>query len=289
MHVSMVMMQSDKASMLDEAIEYLKSLQQQVQIMWMGSGMATMMFPTIQNYMTHMGLGIGRAPMLQLPRVPLVNQPMPTSPSANQMQVCPPSINHMRFPNQLCSSQMPESFAPHLGFHHMQPFPQEKPLTPELDRRNHGECRVAVRRYVEGFRDMRRKLTVGRKVWVESDMTRSFRLCLARRFERVVPGFFKTLHQTRILGMTIRVAPTVKSRKTHDSRPCFFSPLKAATTFSASREFFPISSSQASSSGLPPPSSFVLSGLPPPYSHHAELPMCSEEEASAFRGHGRNN
>ncbi|KAK8921797.1 Transcription factor PIF1 [Platanthera zijinensis] len=115
---------SDKASMLDEAIEYLKSLQQQVQIMWMGSGMATMMFPNIQNYMTHMGLGIGRAPMLQLPRVPLVNQPMPTSPSANQMQVCPPSINHMRFPNQLCSSQMPESFAPHLGFHHMQPFPQ---------------------------------------------------------------------------------------------------------------------------------------------------------------------
>ncbi|KAG0448904.1 hypothetical protein HPP92_027590 [Vanilla planifolia] len=35
---------SDKASMLDETIEYLKSLQQQVQMMWMGSGMVPMVF-----------------------------------------------------------------------------------------------------------------------------------------------------------------------------------------------------------------------------------------------------
>ncbi|RLN36200.1 hypothetical protein C2845_PM03G19670 [Panicum miliaceum] len=36
---------TDKASILDEAIEYLKSLQMQVQIMWMSSGMAPMMLP----------------------------------------------------------------------------------------------------------------------------------------------------------------------------------------------------------------------------------------------------
>jgi hypothetical protein len=38
--------QTDRASMLDEAIEYLKSLQVQVQMMWrMGGGMAPAMFP----------------------------------------------------------------------------------------------------------------------------------------------------------------------------------------------------------------------------------------------------
>ncbi|XBI12956.1 hypothetical protein VPH35_139758 [Triticum aestivum] len=36
---------ANKASILDEAIEYLKSLQMQLQIMWMTTGMAPMMFP----------------------------------------------------------------------------------------------------------------------------------------------------------------------------------------------------------------------------------------------------
>ncbi|MCH90625.1 transcription factor PIF1-like, partial [Trifolium medium] len=50
---------SDKASMLDEAIEYLKSLQLQVQMMSMGCGMVPMMFPGIQQYMPTIGMGMG--------------------------------------------------------------------------------------------------------------------------------------------------------------------------------------------------------------------------------------
>ncbi|KAK4482376.1 hypothetical protein RD792_009530 [Penstemon davidsonii] len=50
---------SDKASMLDEAIEYLKSLQLQVQMMSMGCGMVPMMYPGMQQYMPPMGMGMG--------------------------------------------------------------------------------------------------------------------------------------------------------------------------------------------------------------------------------------
>ncbi|XP_061969046.1 transcription factor PIF1-like isoform X1 [Populus nigra] len=50
---------SDKASMLDEAIEYLKSLQLQVQMMSMGCSMVPMMFPGFQQYMPPMGIGMG--------------------------------------------------------------------------------------------------------------------------------------------------------------------------------------------------------------------------------------
>ncbi|KAL8188879.1 hypothetical protein R6Q57_029634 [Mikania cordata] len=56
----------DKASMLDEAIEYLKTLQLQVQIMSMGAGlcMPPMMFPTGMQHMhpshfSSMGMGMG--------------------------------------------------------------------------------------------------------------------------------------------------------------------------------------------------------------------------------------
>ncbi|XP_010467931.1 PREDICTED: transcription factor PIF1-like [Camelina sativa] len=66
---------SDKASMLDEAIEYMKSLQLQIQMMSMGCGVMPMMYPGMQQYMA-MGMGMG------------MNQPLP-----------PPSF--MPFPNML--------------------------------------------------------------------------------------------------------------------------------------------------------------------------------------------
>ncbi|KAK1645705.1 hypothetical protein QYE76_063510 [Lolium multiflorum] len=59
---------TDKASMLDEAIEYLKTLQMQVQMMWMGGGMAAppVMFPGMHQYLPQMG---ARMPFMPPQRV----------------------------------------------------------------------------------------------------------------------------------------------------------------------------------------------------------------------------
>ncbi|XP_020884938.1 transcription factor PIF4 isoform X2 [Arabidopsis lyrata subsp. lyrata] len=63
---------TDKASILDEAIDYLKSLQLQLQVMWMGSGMAAapMMFPGVQPppFIRQM-----QSPV-QLPRFPVMER-----------------------------------------------------------------------------------------------------------------------------------------------------------------------------------------------------------------------
>ncbi|KAG7574703.1 Helix-loop-helix DNA-binding domain superfamily [Arabidopsis suecica] len=66
---------TDKASILEEAIDYLKSLQLQLQVMWMGSGMAAaaaapMMFPGVQPppFIRQM-----QSPV-QLPRFPVMDR-----------------------------------------------------------------------------------------------------------------------------------------------------------------------------------------------------------------------
>ncbi|CAN6309061.1 unnamed protein product [Urochloa humidicola] len=88
---------TDKASILDETIEYLKALQMQVQIMWMTSGMTPMMFPAAHQFMSPMALGMNSAcipaaqGLNQMPRVPYLNLPLPnhfplnTSPAMNPM------------------------------------------------------------------------------------------------------------------------------------------------------------------------------------------------------------
>ncbi|KZV16616.1 hypothetical protein F511_12072 [Dorcoceras hygrometricum] len=84
---------SDKASMLDEAIEYMKSLQSQIQLMWMGSGMSSMVIPGMQQFVPRIGMGIGPATvpalanLMQLSRMPLVDQATATNPTTNQATV----------------------------------------------------------------------------------------------------------------------------------------------------------------------------------------------------------
>nr|UOF76177.1 phytochrome interaction factor 1 [Fraxinus mandshurica] len=75
----------DKASMLDEAIEYLKSLQLQVQIMSMGCGMVPVMYPGVQQFMPAMGMGMGMGMEMGMnrPMVPYQSV-LPSSPMQNQ-------------------------------------------------------------------------------------------------------------------------------------------------------------------------------------------------------------
>ncbi|CAJ2651636.1 unnamed protein product [Trifolium pratense] len=105
----------DKASMLDEAIEYLKSLQLQVQMMSMGCGMVPMMFPGIQQFMPTMGMGVGMGLGMEMG----MNRPV------------------MPFPNMLASYPLPAAtvaaqFGPRFG---MPPFHMPHvPAAPDLTR-----------------------------------------------------------------------------------------------------------------------------------------------------------
>ncbi|KAG2323596.1 hypothetical protein Bca4012_059075 [Brassica carinata] len=73
---------SDKASMLDEAIEYMKSLQLQIQMMSMGCGMMPMMYTGMQQYMPHMAMGMGMGMDMGMSRPP---PPPPFMPFPNML------------------------------------------------------------------------------------------------------------------------------------------------------------------------------------------------------------
>ncbi|CAL9073815.1 unnamed protein product [Musa textilis] len=92
----------DKASMLEEAIEYLKTLQLQVQIMSTGNGlyMPPMMFPLAMPHIraptmapfppigVGMGAGIGVAPGCPMIRIPPVHAPQfPCTPNSGQLNL----------------------------------------------------------------------------------------------------------------------------------------------------------------------------------------------------------
>ncbi|CAI9107490.1 OLC1v1006850C1 [Oldenlandia corymbosa var. corymbosa] len=103
---------SDKASMLDEAIEYLKSLQLQVQMMSMGCGMLPMMYPGVQQYMPAMGMGMGMGmgmemgmnrPIMPYPSlIPPSGMPNPAVvPAFHMRPVAVPGSSRVQAPNQL--------------------------------------------------------------------------------------------------------------------------------------------------------------------------------------------
>ncbi|KAG6404780.1 hypothetical protein SASPL_132356 [Salvia splendens] len=99
------LVQSDKASMLDEAIEYMKALQLQ-----------------IQHYMSRVGMGIGPTmlPGIQnLMRLPLVDQ---ATNGQSQAPVGPhnPMQNPVNYPNQMPSLSFQEQYANYMNFHSMQ-------------------------------------------------------------------------------------------------------------------------------------------------------------------------
>ncbi|CAN4091611.1 unnamed protein product [Withania somnifera] len=89
---------TDKASMLDEAIEYLKSLQLQVQMMSMGCGMVLMMYPGMQQYMPPMGMGMGMGMGMEIG----MNRPMvpypPLLPGATVQNAAAAAQMGPRFP-----------------------------------------------------------------------------------------------------------------------------------------------------------------------------------------------
>ncbi|KAL5540157.1 hypothetical protein UlMin_044036 [Ulmus minor] len=123
---------TDKASMLDEAIEYLKSLQLQLQVMWMGSGMAPMMFPGVQHYMSRMGMAMGPPALptmhnpMHLPRVPVVDQSAVMGPTPDQSVLCQnPVLNPLNFQNQMQNASFPEQYARYMAFHPMQTMSQQ--------------------------------------------------------------------------------------------------------------------------------------------------------------------
>ncbi|KAL5210448.1 hypothetical protein ABZP36_006071 [Zizania latifolia] len=104
---------TDKASMLDEAIEYLKSLQLQLQMMWMGSSMAPpVMFSGVHQYLQRM-------PFMAAP------QPVPAvpGPPVNPIPLCAPQGH--RSPDY--RGHMPPAvsltgqYAQYLGVNHLQP------------------------------------------------------------------------------------------------------------------------------------------------------------------------
>lgn len=147
---------SDKASMLDEAIEYLKSLQLQVQMMSMSCSMVPMMFPGVQQYMPPMGIAMGLGmgmemglsrPMMPFPPV-LANSTVPTQaaaaaaaarlgprfpiPAFRMPALDPSRVQPLHQPNPMLNSQNPsqqrvpglaDAYQHYLGLHQMQMTP----------------------------------------------------------------------------------------------------------------------------------------------------------------------
>ncbi|XP_039783268.1 transcription factor PHYTOCHROME INTERACTING FACTOR-LIKE 13-like isoform X2 [Panicum virgatum] len=115
---------TDKASLLDEAIEYLKSLQLQLQMMWMGSGIAAppVMFPGVHQYLPRMGVGMGAAAMPSMPRMPFL-PPQPVVPNAPVHNPVP--LSPAAYRGHMPAVGITEPYAHYLGVNHLQPTPSQ--------------------------------------------------------------------------------------------------------------------------------------------------------------------
>jgi len=91
----------------------------------MGTGMAPMMFPGIQHYMSQMGMGMATPfpPMhnpMQLPRVPL-DQSISASQTPNHPLMCQnPILGAFNYQNQMQNPALLEQYARYMGYHLMQ-------------------------------------------------------------------------------------------------------------------------------------------------------------------------
>ncbi|KZV25396.1 hypothetical protein F511_07280 [Dorcoceras hygrometricum] len=119
---------SDKASMLDEVIEYMKSLQSQIQFMWMGSQMAQIVVPGIPNYMSRTGMGISPIAMIpqihnlmRFSRLPQIYQAMTVAPIPNQTAAdLRPVLKPVSYQNQMQSPSFHEQYANYRNLYLMQ-------------------------------------------------------------------------------------------------------------------------------------------------------------------------
>ncbi|CAA7050100.1 unnamed protein product [Microthlaspi erraticum] len=113
---------STKASMLDDAIDYVKSLQMQIQMMPMGGGMMPMMYPAdMQRFMPHMAMGMIRPPFIPYPGMPFPMAPRYPFPN---VQASEPSRAV-----QLPSQQQPHDPLSNQPLHQMQQPPPSQVLT----------------------------------------------------------------------------------------------------------------------------------------------------------------
>ncbi|KAK6164319.1 hypothetical protein DH2020_001183 [Rehmannia glutinosa] len=117
---------SDKASMLDEAIEYLKSLQLQIQMMSMGYGMVPMMHPGMQQYMPMMGMGMNMQMGMNPPMVPypsmLPGSAMPNPAAFHLPQVPSPDPSRILASNNQTDPMLNSLVACNLNEQHVQNF-----------------------------------------------------------------------------------------------------------------------------------------------------------------------
>lgn len=90
-------------------------------MMWMGSAMAQMMFPGVQQYMSHASVPWMHH-AVQVPSVPVIHH----SAGSYTNHLClSPALHAANFQNQMQGFHVQESsYVPCHGFHHLQPHSQ---------------------------------------------------------------------------------------------------------------------------------------------------------------------